>query len=108
MTSGLDHTVRLSRPVDFIAILPYMLGYQPERSIVAMAFEPGPNADGGVRGLRFSVRFDLPDNSEDTPDLARRFAELLTLNGTERAMLIGYGPGWHVTPVMDAVRGALA
>ncbi|WP_182884184.1 DUF4192 domain-containing protein [Microbispora sp. H10885] len=108
MTSGLDHTVRLSRPVDFIAIVPYMLGFHPQRSIVAMAFEPGADPDSTTRGLRFSVRFDLPGNSEDTPELARHLAELLTRNGTERAMLIGYGPGWHVTPVIDAVRGTLA
>ncbi|MBE3016291.1 DUF4192 domain-containing protein [Microbispora sp. NEAU-D428] len=108
MTSGLDHTVRLSRPADFIAIVPYMLGFHPDRSIVAMAFEPAADPDSTTRGLRFSMRFDLPDNSEDTPDLARRFAELLTRNGTERAILIGYGPGWHVTPVMDAIRGSLS
>ncbi|ETK34590.1 DUF4192 domain-containing protein [Microbispora sp. ATCC PTA-5024] len=108
MTSRLDHTVRLNRPADFIAIVPYMLGFHPERSIVAMAFEPAADPDSTGRGLRFSVRVDLPDDSEDTPDLARRFAELLTRNGTERAMLIGYGPGWHVTPVIDAVRGALS
>ncbi|GII52833.1 hypothetical protein Pth03_12220 [Planotetraspora thailandica] len=108
MTSPLDHTVRLSRPADFIAIVPYMLGFHPERSVVAMAFEPGEDSDSGVRSLRFSVRVDLPGQSEDTPDVARGFAELLTRNGTERVMLIGYGPGWHVTPVMDAVRGALS
>ncbi|MEZ0076250.1 DUF4192 domain-containing protein [Planotetraspora sp. GP83] len=108
MTAQLDHTVRLSRPADFIAIVPYMLGFHPERSIVAMGFEPRQEADSGVRALRFSTRFDLPDNSEDTPDLARQFAEMLTRNGTQRVMLIGYGPGWHVTPVMDAVRGSLA
>ncbi|MEU6429717.1 DUF4192 domain-containing protein [Microbispora sp. NPDC046973] len=108
MTSRLDHTVRLSRPADLIAIVPYMLGFHPERSIVAMAFEPSTAPDSTARGLRFSMRFDLPDRSEDTPDLARRFAGLLTRNGAERVALIGYGPGWHVTPVMDAVRGCLS
>ncbi|KAB8186014.1 DUF4192 family protein [Microbispora catharanthi] len=108
MTSRLDHTVRLTRPADFIAIVPYMLGFHPERSIVAMAFEPAADPQATARGLRFSMRVDLPDRSEDTPDLAQHFADLLTRNDAERAMLIGYGPGWHVTPVIDAVRGALS
>ncbi|MFC0861686.1 DUF4192 domain-containing protein [Sphaerimonospora cavernae] len=107
MTARLDHTVRLSRPADFIAIVPYMLGFHPERSIVALAFEPDRDPGSGVRGLRVSVRFDLPEDSEDSPEMARHVAELLTRNDIGRVLLIGYGPGWHVTPVMDAVRGTL-
>ncbi|WP_055483622.1 DUF4192 domain-containing protein [Sphaerimonospora mesophila] len=108
MTARLDHTVRLSRPADFIAIVPYMLGFHPERSIVAMAFEPGHDPDSGARGLRVSVRVDLPEDSEDSPEMARHFAELLTRHDIGRVLLIGYGPGWHVTPAMDAVCGKLS
>ncbi|GLX06715.1 DUF4192 domain-containing protein [Microbispora sp. NBRC 16548] len=107
MTTVLPRTINLQGPADYIAAAAYLLGFHPQRSIVAMAFEPTADSHSTTRGLQFSVRYDLPDRSEDTPDLARHIAGLLTRNGTERAMLIGYGPGWHVTPVMDALRGAL-
>ncbi|MEU7894213.1 DUF4192 domain-containing protein [Nonomuraea sp. NPDC049152] len=95
-------TVRLSNPADFIAIVPYLLGYHPSPpSIVAMAFDAEPTRLLGV------VRFDLPNDSAETPQLAERLGKLLRRNGCHGVFLIGYGPGALVTPVVDAITSRL-
>ncbi|GAA2324014.1 hypothetical protein GCM10010149_91690 [Nonomuraea roseoviolacea subsp. roseoviolacea] len=97
-----DHAVSLKDPADFIAIVPYLLGFHPDRSLVAMAF------DGDA--LKGVIRFDLPDSSEDAPDAATYCARLLAQNAARYVFLIGYGSGQQVTPIMDglftAVTGA--
>lgn len=95
-------TVRLSGPADFIAVVPYLLGFHPADSLVAMAF------DGDA--LKGVIRFDLPDCSEQAPDAATYCAQLLAQNNARNVFLIGYGSGQQVTPIMDglftAVTGA--
>lgn len=95
-------TVRLGDPADFLAVAPYLLGYHPSPpSIVAMAFNAEPTRLIGV------VRFDVPDHSAETPQVASQLGEMLTRNGCGHVFLIGYGPGALVTPVIDAITGAL-
>lgn len=91
--------VRLASPADFIAVVPYLLGYHPADSLVAMAF------DGDA--LKGVIRFDLPDCSEKAPDAATHCARLLAQNAARNVFLIGYGSGQQVTPLMDGLHTAI-
>ncbi|MEW9532832.1 DUF4192 domain-containing protein [Microbispora sp. NPDC049125] len=109
MTTVPTRTVRLCKPVDFIAMAAYLLGFHPERSIVVMAFDSGTSGpDANSAGLGVVVRFDLPEDANDGPDLAGRLTEMLKRNDATHVILIGYGSGQEVTPTMDAVRLAVA
>ncbi|MFF3669874.1 DUF4192 domain-containing protein [Microtetraspora malaysiensis] len=94
-------TIRLSSPADLIAVVPYLLGFHPEASLVATVLDTENRTVGGT------VRFDLPSDQADTPRLARHLTGILTRNMARQVMLIGYGTGAQVTPVIDAVTDAL-
>ncbi|MFI6321590.1 DUF4192 domain-containing protein [Nonomuraea sp. NPDC050556] len=98
----MSETIRISHPSEFLAIVPYVLGYHPEASIVAAAF-------GRIEEkLLFMLRFDLPDDSAEARELVSQMTGMLARNGCERALLVGYGPGSRVTPVIDAATDMLA
>ncbi|MFE3452474.1 DUF4192 domain-containing protein [Nonomuraea sp. NPDC059194] len=90
----------LSDPADFISVVPYLLGFHPTQSLVLVMF------DGDV--FKGVARFELPDHSADTPTLADSCARVSTQHANPRALLLGYGPGALVTPVMDGVFTALS
>ncbi|MFC5830632.1 DUF4192 domain-containing protein [Nonomuraea insulae] len=94
-------SVRLSKPEDFITIVPYLLGYMPTMSLVALAF------DEPITRVSSVLRFDLPADSSDAPDLASQLADMLIRNNAHTTLLIGYGPGAMVTPTVDAVAHAV-
>ncbi len=120
MTAPDVPAVLLRSPADCIAIVPYLLGFHPQDSIVAIAFntDTGTRTDAptsadrdagsGVGAFQGVVRFDLPPSCAYIPDLAEQFRAILTRTSTARVLLLGYGDGVRVTPVMDAVRGSLA
>lgn len=91
--------VRLTHPVDYIAIAPYLLGFRPSLSIVGISFQ-----DGALMGV---LRFDLPDRSEDVVSVVSRFAEIMDRSRVEQVFLIGYGPGALVTPIMDGLHSVI-
>ncbi|GAA2653580.1 DUF4192 domain-containing protein [Nonomuraea recticatena] len=96
-----ETTMQLSDPADFLAAVPYLLGFHPSNSVVAMAFDDGPTRLIGV------LRFDLPERSPDLVSLVIQLRGMLARNGCRRVLLIGYGPGALVTPVVDGVTGTL-
>ncbi|MCG5215498.1 DUF4192 domain-containing protein [Streptosporangium sp. KLBMP 9127] len=102
MTAVPQPTVRLSDPADFIAIVPYMLGFHPTLSIVAMVFDMEAGSLHGV------LRFDLPERSADVSETLDQFTGILTRDGARHALLIGYGPGDRVTPVVDAMSASMS
>lgn len=88
-------------PVDLIAAVPYMLGFHPEASIVAVGFD-------GSLGTSV-LRLDLPRSGDvfGARDVGAKIAHVLTRNGFRSALLVGYGSDEHVTPVVTVIRDAL-
>jgi hypothetical protein len=97
---GEERVVRIGSPAALLAIVPQLLTFEPQLSLVVLGAEP-------PRGrVRLTVRFDLPK----TPDLvladeiAQRAMGVLVAQGFQAGVAVGYGPGRLVTPVADAVR----
>jgi hypothetical protein len=85
--------IRLRQTEDFLSIVPYLLGYHPQTSIVT---------DESSR-MSSLLRCVLPVDSSDTS----RLADILTRDNIRMALVIGYGPGAVVTPAIDAVGKAI-
>jgi hypothetical protein len=92
-------TIRVREPRELLALLPYQLGFRPERSAVAVALRPPRGRVGLV------ARVDLTDLSDDDlgPQLARRLVTHLVGDGADRVVLVLYtdadprrrpAPGW--------------
>jgi hypothetical protein len=104
MTTPSDRpTVRLSGPDELVALVPYLLGFHPATSLVAIAFH-------GTRVL-FARRVDLPATPDELPawelaarDLAARFGR----DDATEAILIGYGTIEQVHAPMHAAADALS
>lgn len=87
---------------EFLAAVPYVLGFHPADSVVIVA----------LRGTRmaFAARHDLPPPGA-TPEQARtqaaRTAEIVVRQGVQRAIVIGYGEPARVTPAVLRAAEAL-
>jgi hypothetical protein len=90
--------LRLRSPHDVIAAVPYLLGFHPEDSLVAIGAE-------GPQGT-CAMRLDLPPD-EYVDETAEHLAGLLAHNGFRQTVLVGYGPPERVAPIMAAARFAL-
>ena len=93
-------TLRIGSPAALLALVPQLLGFDPQMSLVLLGAEP-------PRGrVRLTLRFELPGS----PDLAladevgRHAISVLVAQGIRTGVAVGYGPGRLVTPVADAVR----
>ena len=73
--------LRVSQPADFVAVVPYLVGFHPRESVVALLFRD--------RRVLVSVRVDLPP-----PELARRLSadlqRVVDRHGVEEVVLVGY------------------
>jgi hypothetical protein len=96
--------VQVRGPLALLAVVPHLLGFHPERSLVVVAIS-GPHGR-----VKVAFRFDLPDppDTNAATEIADHTAVLLHRNGLTTAVVIGYGPGTLVTPVADTVRVVLA
>ncbi|MEU1389987.1 MULTISPECIES: DUF4192 domain-containing protein [unclassified Nonomuraea] len=90
----------LTAPSDLLAALPYLLGFHPVLSLVAMSI-------GHAGSVSSVIRYDLPEGAEGVDQIAANCRAVLTRERVPSAVLIGYGSGGQVTPTMDAVREAL-
>jgi hypothetical protein len=92
--------VRVGSPASLLALVPQLLGFQPQESIVMMGVEP-------PRGrVRLTLRFELrgsPDPGE-AGLIARHLLSILTAQGLKAGVAVGYGAGCLITPVADALR----
>ena len=95
--------VRVASPAGLLAIVPYLLGFHPSRSLVVIGLGP-PG-----RQVKVGFRYDLPDPPD--PQLARDMAahavSVLARQRLTEAVVVGYGPGLLVTPVADTLVGQL-
>ncbi|MET7669758.1 DUF4192 domain-containing protein [Micromonospora luteifusca] len=99
MTSTDRPQLAVRSPADLIAAVPYLLGFHPTDSVVAVALLG--------RQIIFAARADLPDPSTDLVERARHLAAVIRRQGAEAATVVGYGPPDRVTPAVDSVRAAL-
>jgi hypothetical protein len=96
MTDPFTDTVRLRSPADLLAMVPYMLGFHPADSLVAVA----------IRDKRpvLNARVDLPDAGAPLRNIRamwRYVRQMVVERDPDAVLLIGYGEAARVTPVLD-------
>ncbi|WP_433054549.1 DUF4192 domain-containing protein [Dactylosporangium sp. CS-033363] len=91
--------MRLRGPVELLSAMPYLLGFHPTDSLVAL----------GLRGsgLHLQLRGDLPHDHDAAVVLADHYGRLFRRNGIDGALLVGYGPPARAEPFLEAVQAAM-
>jgi hypothetical protein len=94
--------VRAGSPAALLRLVPHLLGFVPETSLVVMGVTPPRDR------IKLTLRYDLPDPPEPdlVADLAAHAAAVLSKQGLTAAVAVGYGPEAIVTPVADELREA--
>jgi hypothetical protein len=95
--------IRVSSVTGFLAVIPHLLGFHPNRSMVVV----GLDARRGRIVLAF--RYDLPDPPDAalSRDIAEHAAAVLRKRRIRTAIAAGYGDGVLVTPVAEQLRAGL-
>jgi Domain of unknown function (DUF4192) len=103
-SAAAESRIRVGSVAGFLAIVPHLLGFHPDRSLVVV----GLDARRGRVVLAF--RYDLPDppDASGSNDIADHAAAVLVKRRIKTAIVAGYGPGRLVTPVAGQTRTALA
>ena len=78
---GRKARITLSRPGDILGVVPYLVGFHPEESVVAVMMRSGT--------VVLTVRVDLPPPS-GAADLAAQIARLVVQHCAHHLVLIGY------------------
>src|SRR5215218_9605169 len=92
--------IALSRPGDLLAVVPYLVGFHPQESVVAVMLRSGR--------VVLTIRVDVPPPS-GAADLAAQIARLVAQHGVQHLVLIGYSVNpqvrellmemaWELTP----------
>ena len=94
--------VRAGSPTALLTLVPHLLGFVPEASLVVIGVAPPRDR------IRVTLRYDLPDPSQPglVADLAAHAVGVLRAQRLTAAVAAGYGPEPLVTPVADEVRDA--
>jgi hypothetical protein len=104
-----DHTdqepgvvVRAGSPAALLRLVPHLLGFVPEASLVVIGVAPPRDR------VRVTLRYDLPDPPEAdlVADIAGHAIAVLTKERLTAAVAVGYGPEALVTPVARELRDA--
>src|ERR1039457_2266636 len=92
--------VDIRNTAQLLAIVPRLLGFVPENSLVVIGTETLRER------VRVTMRYDLPDppDSGIAVDMAKHVATALAQENITAAIIVGYGPGRLVTPLVDALR----
>src|SRR5262245_1957233 len=88
----------LKSPTDVLAVVPYLLGFTPERSVVVMGMRE--------RRVVFQARCDLPA-AEDVAAVTEPLAAVVGRQAVDAALLVAYGPGAESGRTVDALRQAI-
>ncbi len=91
------HTVRVGGPGDLLALVPAVLGFHPQDSVVVLTV--------GDAAHRFHARADLPDDPVGIEELATYLARVAGWHGLSRAATVLYTAD---AGLADAVAGELA
>ena len=94
--------VRVDSPAALLAVIPHLLGFMPEASVVVIGLTPPRDR------IRVTLRYDLPDptDADLVTDIAGHAVGVISSQRLTAAIAVGYGPEPLVTPVADAVRDA--
>jgi Domain of unknown function (DUF4192) len=94
--------IRIASPADLLAVVPFLLGYVPENSLVVIGIA-SPRDRVGV-----TLRYDLPDlpSVPLAAEIAGHAFGVLAASKMGAAVAVGYGPSRLVTPLADALRAA--
>ena len=91
--------VRLSRPGDILGVVPYLVGFHPKESVVAVMLRSGR--------VVLTIRVDLPPPSEAS-DLAAHIVRLAGQHGARDLVLIAYSVDPQAREVLTEVAAELA
>jgi len=96
--------IRAGSPAALLAIIPHLVGFVPQSSMVVVGTEARKCA------VRITLRYDLPDpaSQELADDIAGHAAAVLAAQGLPGAAAAGYGPAGLVRPVALALRDVMA
>jgi len=101
MNASPSQRLRISSPAGLLAVVPHLLGFTPNNSLVVLGVAPPAGR------IKFGLRYDLPDppDTAAAAAIAAHAAGILGRYQLTTATVAGYGPGPLVTPVADAIRG---
>lgn len=93
----------LNSPVDLLHAVPFLLGFHPHNSVVALSLRDN-------RRVGLTVRFDYPD--EDFESIAERLSGHLLDDGAHGALIVIYRDGEFATrpsdPLVEAITSSCA
>jgi Domain of unknown function (DUF4192) len=91
--------VRAGSPTAVLAIVPHLLGFVPESSIVVIGTETQKGA------VKVTLRYDLPDQADEdlVVDIATHAAAVLGSQQLGAAIGVGYGPDELVRPLASTL-----
>jgi hypothetical protein len=94
--------VRVDSPAALLAVIPHLLGFTPEASVVVIGLTPPRDR------VRVTLRYDLPDPPEAdlVADIAGHGIGVISSQQLSAAIAVGYGAEPLVTPVAGALRDA--
>jgi len=103
-TSYPERIVRADSPATLLAVIPHLLGFIPQVSVVVIGTAPPRSR------IQVTLRYDLPDppGQGAAADLAAHAAAVIGSQRLDAAVAVGYGPETLVTPVAEAMREAFA
>jgi hypothetical protein len=74
--------IKAKSPADLLAVVPCVLGFHPEDSLVLLTLGEAEN--------RFHARVDLPRGPDDVDEVVTRLRDVVTRNGVRRCVLVSY------------------
>jgi hypothetical protein len=94
--------VRADSPAGVLRLVPHLLGFVPEASLVVIGVAPPHDR------IRLTLRYDLPDPPEAglVADIIAHAVAVLSKQQLTAAVAIGYGPEALVTPLAAELRDA--
>lgn len=97
---GSAKAIRVTSPESLLGIVPRLLGFQPQRSMVVIGTHPTRAQ------ISLTLRYDLPDlpDADIASRIARHAVAVLAAQRIETLVAVGYGPDALVAPVADALR----
>ena len=94
--------VRAGSPGALLRLVPHLLGFRPEASLVALGVAPPRDR------IRVTLRYDLPDppGADLVAEIAGQAVGVLSAQRLSAAVAVGYGPEPLMTPVARDLREA--
>jgi hypothetical protein len=95
--------VRVTSLTTLLAVIPHLLGFMPEASVVVIGTAPPRDR------VRVTLRYDLPDPPDAAlaAEIASHAAGVIRSQQLTAAMAVGYGPEGLVTPLVGALHDAM-